>query len=669
MHQTPIVATLALTVLMIVCVPAVAQTTEHETISLEADIGLDGWVELSEPVRLRVTIRSELLFSGSLELRHGRAEVTTAVEVPAGGEKTYVLLISPTMATRALTIELVQSSDDSTVASIRVEPKDPNGNLLVGTMGFLDDLDLPRDTTIASVPVVEVPVADGEGDLAPLDYLVVGGGVPVTESMLRWVADGGRLLVQPGASAEVVGTSSVADEMRPGVYRLGDGQVLEQSRSTPSTEEWASVLVPFREEHHLSDFWGSSEVQMIRAASSSAKAGIPYTGVLIGLVVYAVVVAPVNLIVLRRIRRRELAWITVPAISLAAVLVFVILGSIQNNTTDWGQATLISGSEGRSESLSLVAASTNSRDTQTLSTSDGSLIYPAATADAVGVDGRAATRKVVSGQQLELIFPAAGYGTAAVVGPAPPMPFVQLVDEGERPSIFVENLSPYVFEGYGVVVGLSVAVGPGSLGTGEESTFQADGSGFGSPAQAVAEQTRQWNDSRWWQIYEPLAAAAQQFVGDQYFFGFVEDLPLLLQVNGEERTIKGPGMVVVAMQGIDLGHASPQVVATSPDGTIQGEGPWRWFSGEWALMRFTVPLDREVNLQHDADMFGPAPSVFEGWDWTSGTFVAVETGEIDEQRFVDPDGQVLVRVNLGDNDFGREFPIGSISLVWDTATE
>ncbi|MCA1737058.1 MAG: hypothetical protein LC739_13465, partial [Actinobacteria bacterium] len=273
-------ATLALTVLMFVCVPAVAQDTGSDSISIEADIGVDGWVELSGPVRLRVTIRSELLFSGSLELRHGRAEVTTAVEVPAGGEKTYELLISPTMATRALTIELVPSSDDSAVASIRVQPKDPNGNLLVGTMGFLEELDLPRDSAIASVPVVEVPVADGEGDLAPLDYLIVAGGVPVTDSMLRWVAEGGRLLVPPGTSAEVLGTSRVADEMRPGVYRLGDGQVVEQSRSTPSTEEWASVLVPFREEHHLSDFWGSSEVQMIRAASSSAKAGIPYSGVL-----------------------------------------------------------------------------------------------------------------------------------------------------------------------------------------------------------------------------------------------------------------------------------------------------------------------------------------------------------------------------------------------------
>jgi len=669
-HKTPIVATLALTVLSLVWVPAVAQDTGSDSISIEADIGLDGWVELSGPVRLRVTIRSELLFAGSLELRHGRAEVTSAVEVPAGGEKTYELLISPTMATRALTIELAPSSDDSAVTSIRVQPKDPNGKLLVGTMGFLEELDLPRDTTIASVPVVEVPVADGEGDLASLDYLVVGRGVPVTDSMLRWVADGGRLLVQPGTSAEVLGTSRVADEMRPGAYRLGDGQVLEQSRPNPSTEEWASVLVPFREEHHLSDFWVSSEVQMIRAASNSAKAGIPYSGVLIGLVVYAVAVAPVNLIVLRRLRRRELAWITVPAISLAAVLVFVVLGSIQNNTTDWGQATIILGSEGRSESISLIAGSANSRVTQTLSTSDGSFIFPAATADAVGAGGTAATRKVVSGQQLELIFPAAGYGTAAVVGPAPPMPVVQMVDGEERPSIFVENVSPYVFEAYGVVAGLSVAVGPGSLGTGEETSFQTDGPGFGSPAQAVAEQTGQWNDNRWWQIYEPLAAAAHQFVGDQYFFGFVENLPLLLLVNGEERTIMGPGIVVVAMQGIDVGHASPQVVATSPDGSIQGEGPWRWFSGDWALMRFTVPLDREVNLHHEADMFGPAPSVYEAWDWTSGTFESVEPGGIDHSRLVDPDGTVLLRISLGgaEDQFFGEFPIGSISFTWDTST-
>jgi hypothetical protein len=87
-------------------------------------------------------------------------------------------------------------------------------------------------------------------------------------------------------------------------------------------------------------------------------------------------------------------------------------------------------------------------------------------------------------------------------------------------------------------------------------------------------------------------------------------------------------------------------------------------------MRFTVPLDREVNLHHEADMFGPAPSVYEAWDWTSGTFESVEPGGIDHSRLVDPDGTVLLRISLGDaeDQFFGEFPIGSISFTWDTST-
>jgi hypothetical protein len=656
-----IVVVLVLTALLAPRGPAVAQDSEVADVSLEATIGLEGWVDLSGPVHLRVTVRSELLVSGILELRHGRAEVSTPVEVPAGGEKTYDLLISPTMAARTFTIQLVAIPDDTVVADTRVQPRDPIGRLLVGTLGFFGELDLPSSTAIASVPIEEVRVDANASDLAVLDYLVVAGGAEVSESVLQWVAEGGRLLVQPNAAQAVAGASAIADTRRPGVYKLGAGQILEQSQPSPSEGEWASLLVPFREEQHLTDFWGSTEVQMIRAASNSAKAGLPYSGALVGLVIYAIVVAPVNLIVLRRMRRRELAWITVPAISIAAVLAFVVIGAIQNDTTDWGQATIVASQPSGSSKTSLVAASASGPLIQTLTTSGEYVMYPAATADAVGAGGQAAVRNIVSGQQIDLVFGDAGYGTVAVSGPAPTMPTVEVAGT----SIHVHNQSPYDFEAFGVVAGASTTVAPGPLGSGNEATFDFNAQicPHCSAAEAVAHQTGLWNDSRWWQIYQPLASAATEQVSDTYFFGFVENLPLTLSVNGKPRTINGPGMVVLQIEGIDLGHAGARIVATSPDSNLQGEGSWQWLSGEWALMGFTVPTGREIRLDHEEDMFGPLPSSFEAWDWAAKSFVEVEAGEIDHQQFVDPDGTVLIRMDL--NEVFGEFPIGSLSLTWD----
>ncbi|HEX5671293.1 MAG TPA: hypothetical protein VFY46_01070, partial [Acidimicrobiia bacterium] len=181
-------------------------------------------------------------------------------------------------------------------------------------------------------------------------------------------------------------------------------------------------------------------------------------------------------------------------------------------------------------------------------------------------------------------------------------------------------------------------------------------------------QTGFWNDSRRWLTYESLSSAAFGLVGDSYFFGFVANMPLAMSVNGESRIIDGPGIVVVQIsEAIDIGHASPQIVATSPDSSLQGDGfVGQWLTGEWALLEFTVPVDREIMLSHRAEMFGPAPSVFEAWDWTQGAFESIEPGELEHQRFVNSEGAVLMRLQLGaDNEFFGGFPIGSISLTWD----
>jgi hypothetical protein len=57
---------LATVVLLVLATPLHAQTTQT-SIEIEATIGLDGWIDHSRPVPVEVTIRSEVLFAGTLE--------------------------------------------------------------------------------------------------------------------------------------------------------------------------------------------------------------------------------------------------------------------------------------------------------------------------------------------------------------------------------------------------------------------------------------------------------------------------------------------------------------------------------------------------------------------------------------------------------------------------
>jgi len=92
--------------------------------------------------------------------------------------------------------------------------------------------------------------------------------------------------------------------------------------------------------------------------------------------------------------------------------------------------------------------------------------------------------------------------------------------------------------------------------------------------------------------------------------------------------------------------------------------------GEWAILRFEVPVDREIELENNEEMFGGGAIAMEGWDWEAASFALLEVGEVDEVRFVDGDGQMLVRVlPQGDNEFNMmQFNIASLNATWDSGS-
>ena len=94
------------------------------------------------------------------------------------------------------------------------------------------------------------------------------------------------------------------------------------------------------------DQWGSPEGSLVQAASNSGDAGLADLPWLpFALVAYLLLIGPVNLMVLKRMKRRELAWVTIPAMATIAVLGFWVAGRQRLDVTSARHATVVVAGE------------------------------------------------------------------------------------------------------------------------------------------------------------------------------------------------------------------------------------------------------------------------------------------------------------------------------------
>lgn len=281
---------LALVLVLGVSATALAQTESAPT-EIEVEIGLDGWVERSQPVPISATIRSELLFAGTLVLENGRSVVDVEVEVPAAGEKSYEVLVSPTMADGPITARLLAVGVEEAIVVTRVRPREATDSVLVGTF-HAPRVQLPETTPVAEVPVIEVPLDDLSVALDPLDYVVAGSALTATPELLAWVAGGGQLVT---TTRDVDGLELGPEEtVVHGVsrFRVGNGAVLVVDDLGSA---WTDLLAPAARRLPTSESWSQPDALLARAASSSVDNALASANILYWLGAYAIVAGPVNL--------------------------------------------------------------------------------------------------------------------------------------------------------------------------------------------------------------------------------------------------------------------------------------------------------------------------------------------------------------------------------------
>lgn len=676
--------------------PAAAQAVPEVT----AEVGLDGYVDPYQPIPISVELTSPVLWVGTLEASLGSQRTSVAIEVPAGGNKVYELVLPApgSSVNRQIRLRFTPDGADTVAETVSVQIRFPSDVELVAVINgsaLVDTVDQARTTGVGSdIDVAEITDITPALDVA--SYLVAGrGGLDGLGSdqmseLERWILDGGRLV---GSAAELARVG--APDGPPVVFGgasiapFGEGELIEVDPAALSVDQWSDVIRSTPGLFISQNFGNPAGFDLFQAATGDTAAGAPQIPWLLGgLVAYALLVGPVNFFVLRSIGRRELVWITIPAMSALAVFAFWLFGprtAIAQVTH--ASAVVLDGEEGTARSGLIMVAGQEGE--HTLGVPEGWTAAPAGDLRQFFGSVSLGATDLVSSTDTEFTFDTDSLEAVPLTA-SHPVTFsglsVTATIEGRQINVSVDNQSAADFWFWGVGAGLSANGGRGELASGQAETLSVRPGIQQDPWQAPM-ATAYWNrgggffedGNEVWQIIEPLGREVGRsdrriFEGAPYFFGYTDDLAYDVTVDGRSVESRGPALIMVPIDFDDadtysLGRVSAELLATSgQDFVEEGFSPFIVGADE-VFVRFTPPVGvSEASVNVSNPFGGPAnqSEVFV-FDWAAGVFVdvvdiagnRVERFPIEAYRH--PTGELLVK--LEPNDFGEVFPT-SITLEW-----
>jgi hypothetical protein len=342
--------------------PAVAQDITAESLGLEVVAGFDGNVVPGTWTPVAVRVQPDRPFSGRVLVAagtsNGRVLLVRDLEAGAGVTKVVRVLAPPATS---LQVQVVATGADQAV-TVRPRANRADG-FLVGLLGSIDPAAAPPVTSAvtgqrAQYTTITADLLDlGPRALSPLGTLVA----PATElaalpqaarRTIEAAVAAGLQLVVTGTTGPEVGVlwspvatltpagfdrapsawvTSVADLVPDldgaattadiAAIRAGRGRVVATTFALDAGPAdgrlWEALLQPSAPPPALASSDGFTRVtEQLPEALRATTGDLPSVGLLaLFLVVYVVVVGPVTALVLSRRRRRELAWVVVPAIT------------------------------------------------------------------------------------------------------------------------------------------------------------------------------------------------------------------------------------------------------------------------------------------------------------------------------------------------------------------
>ena len=657
--------------------PALAQSDEDVPAApaIEVTAGLGGFVAAQEPVVVTTSVSTPLLVSGRIRVRGGGISVSRPVEVPAGSTQSYELTVPPLADSTRLVVELLDG-DGEVVVSETVSVRSNADELAVGVMGEEDlAATLGRVRTIVTdrpVAALDVPDDLSLGAFDALDYLVL---LPEADGRLadatRWASGGGHLVVDAGLGDRI---DSAVTPLPTGVTgvssaRIGNGRlIVVESITGRSSDEWAAILRPVPLDLSTSAEMGMdpSQNSLIQSASEAGARQVPtLPWLLFAILGFAVVVGPVNFIVLSRLGKRDLAWLTIPVCAVVAVVGFWVAGRQRLAGTTVAHASIVVA-DGTTESRSGVLVSAGAGGSREIEFPADAVVYP----EPAGFFTQSAELELVTPVTARLELDQLEFAGVGVRSQRPDVEVPTVTVDGE--TVTVRNDTGIDFWAWGLTRGTSSIVADGTLvpgGSGDVGMPVGRGEmGFGF-VDAVMNQHQLWDDPRrangLWSLASALTASLER--SGLYFVGLTDEYAPDISVDGAPA--QPTGMSVVAVRVGD--PSDPLAGVRVARAEVVGTGFINWI--DWGAQRtvatdemtvgFTLPDPTVAPTFRDSVAFGVAPVRYEAWSWDGGEFVEIGAGERLADRFVASDGDVFVR--LVGQEFGESpFSPDSLTLEW-----
>ncbi|CAN5814848.1 hypothetical protein BH23ACT5_BH23ACT5_05890 [soil metagenome] len=632
--------------------------------TLGATVGLEGFVAPDRPSSVSAVISTPVLVSGRMRVRGGGISVSRPVEVPAGGEQVYELGVPPLEAGTRLTVELLDSDGD-VIVSETIVVRSSFDEMAVGVVGddqLVTTLGRVR-TMVTDSPVapLRVPASVSAATFDAVDYLILSsGGSDRLDTAMAWARSGGYLVVDGGLASALGLDEPPRSTGMNGVSRsrFGSGEVIVvDDLPGRSGDEWAMILRPVPLDLSNSPQFGWDQGGgLLQAASESGSRQVPsLPWLLFALLGFALVVGPVNFIVLSRLGKRDWAWVTIPVVAMLAVVGFWGAGRQRISGTTLSHASVIVD-DGSLRVRSAVIVAAGVAGERSVGFDPTASLYPERS-----VFGGAGTEMaMVGGNTIRLDLEQLGFTGVGLVSNEPVgLPAVTESPEG----ITVRNDTDMTFWGWGAVSGGRSVVSASGLGSGQEGRVGSPGGdanmGFGF-IDALMNQQRLWDDPQRSNALWPLSQVLNTITTDAstYFVGITDDYEPAVTVNAVPAPVAGPALVVIRL-------------ATNPDQAVRagaqvvGTGFINWL--DWGMQRVIATDEMTVGFRlddpsvsvefRDSLQFGAAPTRYEVWDWTDSTFEEITRGAALEAEHVSPDGQVYIRLvgqEFGDNPFSPD---------------
>lgn len=635
---------LFIVVLIVALVPSVARAAAEVTFEAE----LLGWSGEADPFIVRVIARSDVLWSGHLEFNAGEVTVFEPVEIPAGTEKQWDVTVPGMPGADRVSVNLV-GDDGQDQDRVLVQLPADGGRPRVAALGVsvetLAVIGDARSSPLGNVPIMTNLLAGDLDSLSGHDYAVLESvpGSELLADLVAWVESGGRVIGEPAITAAFPAGAG-GEWGGIGVASLGRGEVV-----TIPVELWDSPAawgLALRDIGEVDVVIGEGQFEgpyrslgTAAAGSGDALALIPWLLEAMG--VYVVVAGPANIIVLRRLGRPELGWVTIPVLALVGVVGLWYFGPRQS-TVIARHATVITD-DFEVAGVSLVASNDGERNISLL---DGGVI---GVVDSGAVEVHPASDGLDVGLETGR--------SITVVGSKPHGGGVlTVVRSGD--VLTVTNGTGVVMERWGVALGSAVVGSSADLAPGESYGIGAPGwvvENMWEPLlmQSLWEDPELGRDDLAWRVYQPLMAAGEQLVEgvrtESFAWGLSSQERQGITIDGRMEMVEGHTLYLFPIDVAPDQSRGTQGRVLGLEGLLR-EGPtFLWGRGSVVLEFAVDPTTARMRLQDQFGGFGRnlAYSVFDpvNRDWE---LVGEPGTAFDGGGRVTPSGWLYIRIETTD---------------------